>query len=136
MDRRSFLGASAAALGSSVALAGCSSSASSEVDNSQSDRFTVLQMGIGIIGSITLTPSDNMFMGPSVTGTAMNTTDTTKSYIQLQFSIYDSEKYQIGTALANTNNLAPQAKWRFEAMSMDDFDVTAASGWTVDISAF
>lgn len=53
-----------------------------------------------------------------ITGTLTNNTDEEKNYIQVEYVIYDAEGAQIGTALANTNNLKAGGTWKYEAYSM------------------
>lgn len=52
-----------------------------------------------------------------ITGTLTNNTDEEKNYIQVEYVIYDAEGAQIGTALANTNNLKAGGTWKYEAYS-------------------
>ena len=40
-----------------------------------------------------------------ITGTLTNNTDKEKSYIQIEYVLYDADGNQVGTALANTNHL-------------------------------
>ena len=51
-----------------------------------------------------------------ITGTLTNNTDHDVSYIQVEYVLYDASGAQIGTALANTNNLKAGGSWKFEAM--------------------
>ena len=50
-----------------------------------------------------------------ITGTLTNNTDQKKSYIQVEYTLYDADGNQVGTALANTNNLKAGGTWKFEA---------------------
>lgn len=50
-----------------------------------------------------------------VDGTLTNNTDKEVSYIQVEYNLYDADGAQVGTALANTNNLQPGGSWKFEA---------------------
>ncbi len=52
----------------------------------------------------------------SITGTLTNNSDQDKSYIQVEYRLYDASGAQIGTALANTNNLKAGGSWKFEAL--------------------
>lgn len=52
-----------------------------------------------------------------ITGALTNNTDEEKRYIQVEYVIYDAEGAQIGTALANTNNLKAGGTWKYEAYS-------------------
>lgn len=52
----------------------------------------------------------------TLTGTLTNNTDQDVSYIQVEYVLYDASGAQVGTALANTNNLKAGGTWKFEAM--------------------
>ena len=54
----------------------------------------------------------NEYLGWSaeVRGTLVNNTSKTYSYVQIEFSIYDSAGNNLGTALDNVNNIAPGDK--------------------------
>lgn len=56
---------------------------------------------------------------PKFTGTIKNNTDSEKSYVEIEFVLYDSEDTQVGTALANTTTLKAGGTWKFEATSID-----------------
>ncbi|MBM6757012.1 DUF3426 domain-containing protein [Collinsella tanakaei] len=53
----------------------------------------------------------------TITGMLTNNTDSDKKYIQVEYVLYDADGAQIGTALANTNNLKAGGSWKFEAFS-------------------
>ena len=36
-------------------------------------------------------------------------------YVQVEINLYDAEGNQVGSTLANVNNLEPRAKWKFSA---------------------
>ena len=59
--------------------------------------------------------TSNEFMY-QITGTLVNNTDSDKSYIQVQYTLYDASGAQVGTALANTNNLKAGGTWKFKAV--------------------
>ncbi|MBM6775186.1 FxLYD domain-containing protein [Olsenella profusa] len=59
-------------------------------------------------------------------GTLTNNTDHEVSYIQVEYNLYDADGAQIGTALANTNNLQPGGKWKFEAIGTASPDEVAS----------
>lgn len=50
-----------------------------------------------------------------ITGTVVNRRDDTLSYAQITFNLYDASGAQVGTALANVNNLEPGGRWKFKA---------------------
>jgi hypothetical protein len=70
----------------------------------------------------------------SLAGTATNLTDSTLSYVQISVSFLDASGAQIGTGLANTNNLAAGQRWKWEAMftEMDTSDLDSANITAID----
>lgn len=73
--------------------------------------------------------------GVKITGTLVNNTDEDKSYLQIEYNLYDADGAQIGTALANINNLKAGGTWKFEAASMEKSEDVA--NWErVDVSGF
>lgn len=54
-----------------------------------------------------------------ITGKLTNNTDKTYSYVQVTFSLYDSEGALLGTALANVTNLEGGGVWKFEAIGVE-----------------
>lgn len=69
-----------------------------------------------------------------VKGTLTNNSSRDLSYIQVEYVLYDSDGAQIGTALANTNNLKSGGVWKFEAMSFEEPD-SIASFELADVTA-
>ncbi|MDO5696200.1 MAG: FxLYD domain-containing protein [Eubacteriales bacterium] len=51
-----------------------------------------------------------------VTGVLVNNTDSKKSYVQVEFPVYDKDGNKLGTALDNVNNLEPGKSWKFKAI--------------------
>jgi hypothetical protein len=68
----------------------------------------------------------------TITGTVKNEGGNL-SYAQITFSLLDSSGAQVGSALANINNLRAGGRWKFEAMCLqDDFKTArleAIEGW-------
>lgn len=58
----------------------------------------------------------------TITGTFTNTSSNTMSYAQVSYNLYDADGAQIGTALANTNNLASGGTWKFEAVGFESVE--------------
>ena len=50
-----------------------------------------------------------------VTGTFTNTSGSELGYVQVSYNLFDADGNQVGTALANTSNLADGGTWKFEA---------------------
>lgn len=59
----------------------------------------------------------------SVNGSMKNISGETLSYVQITFALYDDDGAQIGTAVANINNLTADSVWKYSAvpLTMDDF---------------
>lgn len=55
-----------------------------------------------------------------VRGNVTNTTGKNLSYVQVEINLFDASGVQIGSTVANVNNLAPSIKWSFEAPVLDD----------------
>lgn len=55
-----------------------------------------------------------------IVGTIKNNSSSDKGYIQISFTLYDADGNNIGTALANTNNLKDGGTWKFEAIVLED----------------
>lgn len=60
--------------------------------------------------------NDYLGYSATVSGILTNTTNQDFSYVSIEFTIYDVNGYNIGTALANLNNLRAGDSWKFEAM--------------------
>ena len=61
-----------------------------------------------------------------ITGTLTNNTDKQVSYIQVEYNLYDADGAQVGTALANTNNLQAGGVWKYEAVGTASPDEVAS----------
>ncbi len=73
--------------------------------------------------------------GVKITGTLVNNTDDDKSYLQIEYNLYDADGAQIGTAFANINNLKAGGTWKFEAVGTENPEDVA--NWErVDVSGF
>lgn len=90
------------------------------------------------ISDTQLTVSYNEYLGysASITGVATNTSGRNLSYASIEFSVYDSNGNNLGTALANINNLGKGDTWRFEATLLDFPKTRPASYKLVEIIAY
>ena len=70
-----------------------------------------------------------------INGTLTNNTENEVSYIQVEYNLYDADGAQVGTALANTNNLKAGGTWKFEAVGTASPD-EVASYERVDVTGF
>mgnify|MGYP000993857118 CR=1 FL=1 len=55
-----------------------------------------------------------------VAGTVRNNTNRQYSYVQVEINLYDDSGAQVGSTLANTNNLEPGGTWKFKALVLED----------------
>ncbi|MCB6475554.1 FxLYD domain-containing protein [Emergencia timonensis] len=58
----------------------------------------------------------------TISGKVKNMTGKELSYAQIEFTIYDADGAQVGTALANINNLEKDGVWKFKAISLDSVE--------------
>ena len=71
----------------------------------------------------------------TISGTFTNNSDREVSYVQLTYRLLDADGNQLGTALANTNNLAAGATWKFEATGFEPLS-SVASYELADVTGF
>ena len=62
----------------------------------------------------------NSEYGSYIVGTVKNPSGKKYSYVQVDFNLYDKAGAQIGTAMANVNNLEPYGTWKFKALALED----------------
>jgi len=55
-----------------------------------------------------------------IVGKVKNNGSKEFSYVQVTFNLYDASGAQIGSAMANVNNLEPQGIWKFSAACLED----------------
>lgn len=61
-----------------------------------------------------------------ISGVYTNKAGKDLSYVQVSYNLFDADGNQIGTALANTNNLADSGTWKFEAFGSAAVDEVAS----------
>ena len=71
-----------------------------------------------------------------VQGTAKNISNKNYSYASVEFSDYDADNNNLGTALANINNLASGDTWQFNAMLINTATSTPTTYKLVKITVF
>lgn len=71
----------------------------------------------------------------TISGTFTNNSDQEVSYVQLTYRLLDADGNQLGTALANTNNLAAGGAWKFEATGFEPLS-SVASFELADVTGF
>lgn len=83
-----------------------------------------------------VSPQDvvGQFGNHSIEGSVKNISGSELAYAQITFALYDAEGAQIGSAVANINNLADGATWKYSAVpltmdSFSTFELSDISGW-------
>lgn len=71
-----------------------------------------------------------------ITGKLTNNSGKDTGYVQVNYNLYDAEGNQIGTALANTNNLKAGKTWAYEATSLIKDPSKVAKFELADITAW
>ena len=69
----------------------------------------------------------------TITGTVQNKSNRSYSYVSIQFNLYDENGAQVGSTMANVNNLEPHGKWKFKALVLEN---TAESVKLKDLSGY
>lgn len=90
------------------------------------------------ISDINMQVTYNEYIGYSatITGIAKNISGQDLSYASVEFSVYDVSGNNLGTALANINNLMEGDNWRFEATLLS-FPSTRPSTYKLaDVTAY
>jgi len=69
-----------------------------------------------------------------IEGEIKNNTDKQYSYVQVTFILYDADGAQLGTAMANINNLEPNGTWKYKALGLttervDSYKLDEITGW-------
>lgn len=72
----------------------------------------------------------------SIKGSAKNVTNRNFSYVQLEFAVYDASNSNLGTAIANINNLGAGENWNFEATLFSFPSTKPVSFKLVDITTW
>lgn len=65
--------------------------------------------------SLSVEYSEYLGYSATITGVAKNTSNKNYSYASVEFSVYDANGNNLGTAIANINNLSSGDTWRFAA---------------------
>ena len=128
------LGIVSVMLVSFACLSGCffgdgSSSSSSGTSNNK-EKLT--------ISNVSMSVEYNLYLGYSakITGTAKNLSGKDYSYASIEYTIYDEEGNNLGTAIDNINHLANGDTWKFEANLFSYPNTRPTSYKLVEITAF
>jgi len=97
-------------------------------ENSKTEKFTIVE---GTEKGYA--DSANIFY--YIEGTIKNNTDKTYSYLQVTYNVYDSEGNNLGTCLANNNNVEANDTWKFKAIcsgetkNISSYKLAEITGW-------
>lgn len=94
-----------------IGIGGCFSVLFSEDENSENNNTKYSY-------EVTKEYNDSANIAHYIEGTVTNNTNREKGYLQIEFVCYDKDNINLGTAMANTNNLKAGETWKFKAMSM------------------
>ena len=71
-----------------------------------------------------------------IEGELVNNKSRKYSYVQIEFNLYDSNGVQLGSAIANINNLEANGTWKFKAIDLCGNSESIKSYKVVDVTAF
>lgn len=71
-----------------------------------------------------------------IEGELVNNKSKKYSYVQIEFNLYDSNGVQLGSAIANINNLEANGTWKFKAIDLCGNSESIKSYKVVDVTAF
>lgn len=86
--------------------------------------------------SLSVEYSEYLGYSATITGVAKNTSNKNYSYVSVEFSVYDTNGNNLGTAIANINNLSSGDTWQFEANLFSFPSSRPTSYKLVDITAW
>ena len=91
---------------------------------------------VELVGTPQMYVEYNSYLGYSaeIKGTLKNNTSKSYSYVSVEFVIYDSNNNNLGTALANMNNLQPGDTWNFTATLFSYPETEPTSFKLIDIT--
>ncbi|MFZ1898067.1 FxLYD domain-containing protein [Methanoregula sp.] len=118
-----------------ILCAGCASTTTANVAPAQT--LTPMIKATATTGSdFTLVESHVMtgdYGVQYVAGTVKSNVNKQFTYVQVTVNEYDKDGAQIGSTLANVNNLEPYGTWKFKAVVIDkdaaSFKVKEITGW-------
>jgi hypothetical protein len=99
--------------------AGCTSTSSSTVTPVKTltplSKATAAVTTVSSQGDFTFVEDHSDKADGYIGGTIKSNTDKTYSYVQVSINLYDASGAQIGSTIANTNNLEPYGTWKYKA---------------------
>lgn len=100
-------------------------------ENAKQESQTVVKPRLEVLKTYNCQLSE--YGGNAACGVVINNTNRTMSYVQVEINLYDMNDNQIGSTMANVNNLAAGSKWVFKAPVMESgsyrWSVSDVSGW-------
>lgn len=108
---------------------------SNKSNNSKSKITTKKEEKFSIIEGTEKGYSDDYGFAYYIEGTIQNNTDKTYSYVQVSYNVYDSSNNNLGTCIANNNNLGGKETWKYKAICSGDaksivsYKLNEIKGW-------
>ena len=118
-----------------LVIAGISGIAFGDPNTKPTSTSTTSDATTQTTNRFTLVDSEGSYDGFAyyVTGSIKNNTDRQYSYVQVTFNLYDEDGAQIGTAMANVNNLEANGIWKFKALGITEevasYKLMEITGW-------
>lgn len=93
-------------------------SSSEETDNSESPKKETEHPTekFSVVENSEKGYADDYGFAYYIEGTIKNNTSKKYTYVQVSYNVYDSEGNNLGTCLANNNNLGANETWKFKAI--------------------
>lgn len=114
---------------------GSSNNSSNNSNSSTSKKKTESKEKFSIIEGTEKGYSDDYGFAYYIEGTIQNNTDKTYSYVQVSYNVYDSNNNNLGTCIANNNNLGGKETWKYKAICSGDaksiatYKLNEIKGW-------
>ncbi len=108
---------------------------SSSENNNEKKTFSEKQERFSIIEGTETGYADDYGFAYYIEGTVKNNTDKKYTYVQVSYNVYDADNNNLGTCLANNNNLDANETWKFKAVCSGDaksivsYKLDEITGW-------
>lgn len=119
-------------LGILIAIGSTASDSTTKTKNEdKQEAQTIIKPRLELLNTYNCQLSE--YGGNAACGVVINNTSRTMSYVQVEINLYDMNDNQIGSTMANVNNLAAGSKWVFKAPVITEeryrWKVVDVSGW-------
>jgi len=111
-----------------IGLSALTGNNETNTNGSKKEKFTVIE-------GTEKGYADEMNMFYYIEGTVKNNTDKTYDYLQVTYNVYDKDDNNLGTCLANNNNIEANGTWKFKAVcsgtaeDITNYKLAEITGW-------